>query len=272
MPTSPHHNPDQFLVHHQGRIEGPFDVDFIEAMIMAGVYPDSVILEQTATSLKAPLAQFRPDRKNPKPPKGSPTNSNPRKTGSGRKKTTPAIVMAQVLAGVAILVAIFGTVIVATSKKPQNPDYYSSPVTPSTRTTTTPSTWPATKTTQPTYSTPSPRIPSPLAETMVYRDASGRTYRVSTSDYNRLSILRAALSEKENLLNMEQKSLDSMHTELQRAQTTLDRYSQTSIDAYNRMVNQVNSFSASVQSLIDDYNRDVDYFNAELERVGRPIN
>ena len=43
---------NQYLVHHQGEIQGPFEVDFIEAMIMSGVYPSSVIVENAVTSQK----------------------------------------------------------------------------------------------------------------------------------------------------------------------------------------------------------------------------
>ena len=53
--------------------------------------------------------------------------------------------------------------------------------------------------------------------------------------------------------------------------TYLNRTSQYSVDAFNRKVGQVNSLNDRVQALVNDFNRDVDAFNAELARVGTLI-
>ena len=107
---------------------------------------------------------------------------------------------------------------------------------------------------------------------MVYRDASGRTYRVSHSDYYRLSEMKTALSLKQIGMNAEEARLKSLATEVDRDRTTLNSYSQSAVDSFNRKVNQVNAMNSRVQSLVNDYNQDVDAFNRELERVGTHIN
>ena len=84
--------------------------------------------------------------------------------------------------------------------------------------------------------------------------------------------MQTSLSFKQSSMQLEEERLSALAAEVDRARITLDRYNQYSVDAFNRKVNQVNSMNDRVQSLVKDYNRDVDAFNTELERVGTPIN
>lgn len=280
MPTSQSIQTDQYLVHHQGQIQGPFGVDFIEAMIMSGVYPASVIVEISGTSVRIPFSDVRVRLKPPLvgtspsstakeiTPTGSLANPPSKKPRS--KKTKPETVVAQVVGVFAVLVVIWIIATVTSSKKPPKSSFSStsSPASSShsysqpARTSTSPP--------RPSPIYPSSGATSPPADTMVYRDASGRTYRVSNSDYYRLSSMKSALLLKQSGMNVEEDRLKSLAKEVDRARATLDRYSQYSVDAFNRKVNQLNSMNSQVQSLVDDYNRDVDAFNRELERVGTP--
>ena len=84
--------------------------------------------------------------------------------------------------------------------------------------------------------------------------------------------MQTSLSFKQSSMQLEEERLSALAAEVDRARITLDRYNQYSVDAFNRRVNQVNAMNDRVQSLVKDYNRDVDAFNTELERVGTPIN
>lgn len=55
MPPSSPAQPDQFLVHHQGQVQGPFSVDFFKALVLSEVDPFSVIVESPST-----LERLRP--------------------------------------------------------------------------------------------------------------------------------------------------------------------------------------------------------------------
>jgi len=48
----------QFLVTHQGDTLGPFETDFIEAMILARVYPASVLVQQIGTTGWVPFSSI----------------------------------------------------------------------------------------------------------------------------------------------------------------------------------------------------------------------
>jgi hypothetical protein len=258
---------EQYLVHHQGQIQGPFDVDFIEVMIMSGVYPASVIVEKSGTSVRVPFTDVRAQ---PKPPPVGTFTTSPSKdlTSNGAlanqpskkprsKKTKPETVAAQVVGVFAVLVVIWIIATVTYSKKPQKSSFSStsSPASSSHSYTQPTRTSTSAPRSNPVY--PSSGATSVPADTMVYRDASGRTYRVSNSDYYRLSSMKSALSIKQSRLNAEEGRLNSLAQEVERARATLDRYSQNSVDAYNRKVAQVNSLNSQVQSLVNDYNRDV---------------
>ena len=58
MPPKTSQQPDRYLVHHQGHVQGPFGVDFIEAMVMSGVYPSSVIVQIDGTSEQLPFSNL----------------------------------------------------------------------------------------------------------------------------------------------------------------------------------------------------------------------
>jgi hypothetical protein len=112
----------------------------------------------------------------------------------------------------------------------------------------------------------------PQESTQIYRDASGRTYRVPNAAYHRLLILQSALSRKKSSLDLEESRLKSLSTQVDSERAYLDQTSQYAVDAFNRKVNQINGLNSKVQSMVNDYNHDVDAFNTELERVGTPIN
>jgi len=125
----------------------------------------------------------------------------------------------------------------------------------------------------PSY-TPSIPIYSASGETTdstLYRDAQGRTYRVSNSDYHRLLAKKQELDSKERLIELSEKELDSLDDEITRLRRRLDRTSQYQIDSFNRKVDTYNDERQQLQRQIDSFNRSVNAFNDELERVGTLI-
>jgi hypothetical protein len=72
-------------------------------------------------------------------------------------------------------------------------------------------------------------------------------------------------------LSSEKSRLNTLAIDVDLSRTRLDRTSQYEIDEFNQKVRDVNAMSRRVQSLVNDYNRDVNSFNRELERVGTLI-
>jgi hypothetical protein len=262
----------QYSVAHQGDAHGPFEADFIEAMVMAQVYPSHVLVQKVGSTEWVPFNSLGGSVPNPSiqrraqsPGPASPSSSEITKS---KKHSEAAVALA---VGVfVVLVGIWIVVADNSSKKPPTSWANSGPA-PTRNSYSQPArTAPPPVPPSPAYSVP--RLASPPADTTVYRDASGRTYRVSNSDYLRLSTMQTSLSFKQSSMQLEEERLSALAAEVDRARITLDRYNQYSVDAFNRRVNQVNAMNDRVQSLVKDYNRDVDAFNTELERVGTPIN
>lgn len=46
-----------YLVHHVGQVQGPFELDFVEAMVMSGVYAPTVMIQKAGTSSLVAFSQ-----------------------------------------------------------------------------------------------------------------------------------------------------------------------------------------------------------------------
>ena len=280
MPTlflQPSRPTPKFLVTHQGDTQGPFETEFIEAMVMAQVYPAAVLVQKEGSAEWLPFSSLGVLGPNPEQ-QGQITQNScpPSQTNTGAtkpKKTKPESVVAWVVGIFAVLVILWIVGMVTSSKphpKQRDPisQYHApSPPPPSNPLTTTPSS----RSGYASSNTP-PVANQPAQSTQIYRDASGRTYSVPNSAYYHLVSLQSALSLKKTSLDLEESRLESLSKKVDSERTYLDQTSQYAVDAFNRKVNQINSLNSKVQSMVDDYNRDVDAFNTELERVGTPIN
>lgn len=263
----------KFLVTHQGDTQGPFETEFIEAMVMAQVYPAAVLVQKEGSTEWLPFSSL--GVLGPSPEQQGQTTQNsclPSHTNTGaskHKKTKPETVVAWVVAIFAVLVILW-IVGMVTSSKPhpiqRDPiSQYQAPSSP-------PPSNPRTTTPSSRSGYAPPVVNRPAESTQIYRDASGRTYSVPNSAYYRLVSLQSALSLKKTSLDLEESRLESLSKKIDSERAYLDQTSQYAVDAFNRKVNQINSLNSKVQSMVDDYNRDVDAFNTELERVGTPIN
>jgi hypothetical protein len=109
------------------------------------------------------------------------------------------------------------------------------------------------------------------ADSKLYRDVQGRTYRVPNSAYQRLLITKSDLDAKQRSIELAESELGSLSAEIDRRRRTIDRTSQYEIDSFNSKVNSFNVKNHQLQIQIDSFNAAVDAFNAELERVGTLI-
>lgn len=127
-----------------------------------------------------------------------------------------------------------------------------------------------------------PKIPTEHTDTQLYRASNGHTYRVSHSDYVRLSQQKAALDSQESTLSAKASSLNALKTmvsnlgaNLDRTRASLDNTNQYAIDRFNAQVDAYNAKLREERVALTEYNSSVntlnaqvDAFNAELSRVG----
>lgn len=292
---------DQYLVHHQGQIQGPFDVDFIEAMVMSGVYPAAVIVERVETSERLPFSNLVAATNPRVLPPALPPQFDSQRHASGAtlpdpapkkqrsKKSKPETAVAWIAGVFGVCMVLWMINLVTSSKKPTTSrdggsaewnNINSTSSQPessgpsSTGTNYSPS---SSKTTyRPNVTPDPPPLPTyslsqreqPTDDSKIYRDASGRSYRVSNADYNRLLGMKSALIPKNALIDRSEKERQALSSQLEIDRVTLDRRNEYAVDSFNRKINRLNAMNEPLQDLVDDYNRDV---NAKLERVGTPI-
>ena len=107
---------------------------------------------------------------------------------------------------------------------------------------------------------------------VLYRDTNGRTFNVPYSAYLRLSKEREAIVQEEAAITGIQFKQKAYSDSIESERTYLDRTNQYEIDAFNEKIDNLNAAHAQLKQRIDRFNRSIDAFNAELERVGTPVN
>jgi hypothetical protein len=279
MTPTTSNQPDQYLVHHQGQIQGPFGVDFIEAMVISGVYPSSVVVERPNTSVRLPFSELMAVADFELPSRNSPQS----------KKTKPETVVAWIAGAFGVCVLLWIINLFTSSKKPEssssnartdwsNPRPAHNQVESGSPTSAGTNHSPSTSKSSyaPTRVSPTPQARAsskpgsymPADDSKIYRDASGRSYRVSSADYNRLVVMKSALTPKSDRIDRYKQERQALSSQLESDRITLDQTSQYAVDSFNSKINRLNAMNGPLQNLVDDFNRDVDAFNAELARVG----
>ena len=249
MPEA-HTSTTRYFVSHNGETKGPFDLDMIDAFILSGHYPKGVQVCAEGSD------------------KWSPHTS--------RGEGLPAInhpfinVPKWMYIGGGILALVVFCKIVGTensSKGDSSSTRYSSSASSSTYIP--PTSRPSSANSVPaTYSTP--RAAATPADVM-YKDSAGNTFRVSNSDYQRLSKVRLGISQEEAAISAIQTKIDAYGEDLDREKSYLDHTSQSAIDTYNAKVDKLNEANARLKIRLRTFNASVDDFNADLARVGTPI-
>jgi hypothetical protein len=244
----------RYFVSHNGEEKGPFNLDLIEALVMSGHYPRSIMLREEAShDWQAPFERVAAE-----PP------APPRAPAPSRKGSSAWIWVVSL-----IIVAVIVFAVAESNKKPtahvaSTGSARQRPVPiPDCGGSKTPTT-----TTVPAK-VDRPRS-APSTDTLV-KDDQGRTYRVSNSEYRRLSLLRSDLMQEEAALMALQERVKALGGELSRAQVNLNRRSQAAVDAFNQQVDRYNALNEEANQKLNRFNRGVDAFNTELARVGTPI-
>ena len=277
MPVPQQNPPPLYFVLHQGQEQGPFDLDFIEAMIMSGVFPTAINVRQPESAEWVPLAQITAlAHHQASPPPLSSAAPSPVAPKRSKKKADSVKQFAWIagIVGGAFLLWLASTVASSTRhKKPTAALDDSSPAPSrpaSSSFTATPSSVTRNRVPQTSYSPPATETP-PIDDSKLYRDSTGRTYRVPHSEYNRLTVMELALTPKRVLVDQSEAEFNSLKQQVENSRITLDRTNQYEIDAFNAKVHRLNAFNDSHHALVNDYNRGVDSYNTELARVGTLI-
>lgn len=113
--------------------------------------------------------------------------------------------------------------------------------------------------------------PTPQPEYRTYTSADGTTYSVSNADYYRLSAIRERISKEEAAIQTAQNAILSLGDRIDSRRALVNSYSQKSVNDFNALVSQYERQRVQLKAKIDNFNRDVNSFNADLERVGRRL-
>ena len=111
--------------------------------------------------------------------------------------------------------------------------------------------------------------PAPSYEVL---DSSGRTFRVSHSDYVILGQKKTALKQLKSAIDRLKTARAEANNIIESQRATLDNTDQAAVDAFNTQVDQYNTSGATLDREIDEYNAAVDDHNQYLLRVGTPVN
>jgi hypothetical protein len=274
--------PLRYFASYNGEVKGPFDLDMIEAFILSGHYPQDVQIcaegsnqwKSHSLAVKAP-AQPLPQQQSTRPVSSKPAVSIPKWVlwSGGILGVFIVMTLMKMFTGENTPSASPRPTAYSTSAPPVSKTPYSSEydalVTAAAKPTLDP-TKPFKPVTLPkTYnSTPAPAATAAL---VMYKGSRGQTFSVSQSDSLRLSKQRDALTAEESAISAIQAQRDAYSGNLERERTYLDRTSQFAIDAYNVKVDNLNTANQQLRQRLAAFNRGVDAFNAELERVGTPV-
>jgi hypothetical protein len=263
-----------YFVTHEGQKRGPFDLEMIEAMALAGHFPADVPICRCGTDEWVPL-----DSRCLPPALPSREFAIPSKKNKG----APAANILFIAVG-SLVVLIIGANILNKEKpshsgsnsfsKTEYPPPASSYTSPKATYTPSTSSYTPPKTNLPSSYTPAKStniLPKESSDSKLYRSANGQTYRVPNSAYQRLIIKRSELDAKQRLINSNKEVVDSLSAELNRLKTTINRTSQYQVDSFNKKVKAFNDKNDQLQIQIDSFNSAVDAFNVELARCGTPV-
>jgi hypothetical protein len=114
-----------------------------------------------------------------------------------------------------------------------------------------------------------PVVAKPIVDaSTLFKDSAGNTYSVPNHEYNRLLMMKSALTPKQVRIETMQAQQEALGASIDRSRRSLDNTSQYQVDAFNEMVSRYNALNEEIEPLINEFNREVDRFNSELERVG----
>ncbi len=283
-----------FRVSHQGRLHGPFPLQFLEAMVEAGHFSRDVQVMRSGGSEWVPLSSELPRSPAPK--------AQPRLVPDSKTVLMWIWTTGFVVAIVALIAAL---ILSKTSKEKPRLSATRPVATPVSTPAQTPAPSRASASSSSTYSTP-PRpiaLPSPIAipsrdvqpirlptavspsrvtavpaetprensRTTTFTDHTGQTFSIPEHAMGTLNRLESDVEVLRGPMKAQEAALDELDREIESSRRSLNRSSQAAINAFNAKVDRYNRDGRALQSSIDRFNRAVDAYNTELRRVGRPI-
>jgi len=236
----------RYYVTHDGQVRGPFDLNLIEAMVLSGNFPPRVPVCKEGSQEWSPLPTIQTV---PTKALGSPAeepSQSSRQVGSKR---------VLIVVGVMVTLLALGALLNDLSKSGTRQSSAKPPITYEGSPTPPPIT--------PTYTPTAKRI---------YRDPAGTSYSIPQWAEQMLAAKKAALNVQEASLNSLKSQVQALGNQIETERTYLDRSNQYAIDAFNREVDRYNTLNHQLKDGIDTLNASVNDYNAELARVGTPIN
>jgi hypothetical protein len=265
--------------------EGPYDLPFIEALVMSALLPSDVSVSKDEGATWKPLPELVPGQKVPLF-RAEPALTPPATSDSDTRPNYAGIVV------VGFIVLVIISVLIASGSKPTT-TYQPAPQ--ATAPTEEPAPLPNLPAIQPPYKPPSAATVAPIAQpvytsprpgaleqpapvatppapTYEVSDTSGRTFQVSNADYMTLGQKEDALKRLMRAINGLKSNREEQNRLIESERATLDNTDQSSVDAFNTQVDQYNASGTTLDSYIDQYNAGVQDHNEFLLRVGTPVN
>ena len=265
-----------------GQERGPYQLDFIEALVLSGVFSSDVQVRKQDSPNWVKLSSIIAPKTVPPPP--APKSSVPPTLPSQRPKAVSPPMSSQLKGCGSQLLSIgcvfLAIVCSAAVKSCNSPSQTYSP---------TYSSPPAATYTPPPTSKPAPVFsPAPVPQSSVspdqstvtpatapettysVQDSSGRSYRVSHSDYEILGQKEAALTSLLGVINRMKTNREYESREIERERATVDNTDQAALDLFNAKVDKYNQEGTLLDQQIDAYNAGVNDHNDYLLQVGKP--
>ncbi len=249
-----------YYVEVNGEVQGPYDLEFIEAMALSGlISSDAEVSRDGKTDWKSLETLSRSNTQAPRrqaaPPPVPPT---PQAQASPIPKKRNENWGCLITLAVIIVASIIGSL----NKSTPTPQSTWQPPAEAQPVSQTPYQPPASA--QPVYQ---PTTPAP-DYSMTGQD--GQVYTISNAEYQILHPRKLDLDAWSTKIDSYQRYTDALSKQVESDRLSMDNTSQMAVDNFNLEVEKYNTANANLQKSIDSYNASVQAFNAELERVGTP--
>jgi hypothetical protein len=256
----------RFYVTVSNEVQGPYDLDFIEAMVLSGIFPpDLPVCREGSKEWKA-LGGVRQAPLPPEPVKAAPAPIRFNLTPPKSNNTRNVLIGAGVAALIVILLAVISSSSPSNRTGTGGADYPPKPAPIAFD----PDAYLAQK--GMTQTGPWTKYaPSPTESDAHYLKFDGKTYEVSDSDDASLKIQQNEMETKARALDESKSEAKELGDEIERERAFLDRTDQDAVDRFNQKVDRYNALGEQVDRQLGEYNAMVDSYNAELVRVGTPV-
>ncbi len=261
--TAPEGN--RYYVTLVGNLRGPFELSFIQAMVLAGHFPSQIPICPEGGQTWEKL----------------PANSLASKRGSNDSELGGDTIALMIVGGLFVLIFLIvllrdlnGTRSSFTSETNDGEATSTAAIQPTSSSDIAPSASPqpdsSSQTTSPLRPLP-PASDTPAPDTTIVTDTDGRKYRVATIDYYKMVAEQGRLARESKNIDDEKRQLDALGSEIESERASLDNTDTAAVDSFNQKVNNYNTSKSNLQTEINTYNQDVDDSNSALSKTGTPV-